>query len=252
MLKFLGEKASVRKLRLFACASCERIEHFLSDARSRSAIAALRRAADNRADDNEIAREVEGARRAWASALRAVCVPVLGVEEYERTTNQLQTGPGVLEQIAKDDPAYNATYAVECAVRSADPQVVRAAARRSHVSPVELIALAADYAAYAVACEQCLAARPVERAAQCDLLRDLFENPFRPAALDSTWLLWNSGVVAKIAQAIYDERNGSDMPILADALEESGCTNTDVLNHCRQPGAHVRGCWVIDLLLGKS
>jgi hypothetical protein len=42
------------------------------------------------------------------------------------------------------------------------------------------------------------------------------------------------------------------MPILGDALEEAGCTNPDILNHCRQPGEHVRGCWVVDLVLSKS
>ena len=42
------------------------------------------------------------------------------------------------------------------------------------------------------------------------------------------------------------------MPILADALEDAGCTNQDILNHCRGGGEHVRGCWVVDLLLGKE
>jgi hypothetical protein len=58
--------------------------------------------------------------------------------------------------------------------------------------------------------------------------------------------------VVKLAQVIYDERRFTDLPILADALEEAGCTNSDVLDHCRGPGPHVRGCWVVDLLLDKS
>jgi hypothetical protein len=58
--------------------------------------------------------------------------------------------------------------------------------------------------------------------------------------------------VTALAQSIYDQRRFADMPILADALAEAGCTNADVLNHCRQPGEHVRGCWVVDLLLGKE
>jgi hypothetical protein len=87
---------------------------------------------------------------------------------------------------------------------------------------------------------------------QCRLLRDILGNPFRPASIDPTWLVWNSGTVPKLAQAIYDERRFGDLPILADALEEAGCDNTDVLAHCRGPGPHVRGCWVVDLLLGKE
>ena len=65
-------------------------------------------------------------------------------------------------------------------------------------------------------------------------------------------LAWNDGTVAKIAQAIHDERAFKRMPILADALEDAGCDNADMLRHCREPGEHVRGCWVVDLLLGKQ
>jgi hypothetical protein len=58
--------------------------------------------------------------------------------------------------------------------------------------------------------------------------------------------------VVKLAQAIYDERAFNRLPILADALEEAGCTTAEILNHCRQPGEHVRGCWVVNAILGKS
>jgi hypothetical protein len=91
-------------------------------------------------------------------------------------------------------------------------------------------------------------ARHMER----QLLLDIFANPFRPVRLDPTWLTWHDGTVQKVAQAIYDERAFDRLPILADALEEAGCTNADILNHCRQPGDHVRGCWVVDMILGKS
>ena len=67
--------------------------------------------------------------------------------------------------------------------------------------------------------------------------------------LDPAWL---TPTVQSIAAAIYQDRAFDRLPILADALEEAGCTNADVLLHCRQPGEHVRGCWVVDLLLGKE
>ncbi|MCE9561742.1 MAG: hypothetical protein K8U57_06765 [Planctomycetes bacterium] len=74
--------------------------------------------------------------------------------------------------------------------------------------------------------------------------------PFRPVSFDPVWR--TSDVVA-IATGIYDCRDFSAMPILADALQEAGCDNDDVLNHCRDAnGVHVRGCWVADLILGKS
>ena len=55
-----------------------------------------------------------------------------------------------------------------------------------------------------------------------------------------------------LSQTIYDQRRFVEMPVLGDALEEAGCTDADILDHCRQPGEHVRGCWVLDYLLGKS
>jgi hypothetical protein len=84
------------------------------------------------------------------------------------------------------------------------------------------------------------------------LLRDTVGNPFRPVVLSPAVLAWNAGTVYHIAQAIYEERAFDHLPILADDLEEAGCTNPDVLNHCRQPGLHIRGCWVVDLVLGKA
>jgi hypothetical protein len=81
------------------------------------------------------------------------------------------------------------------------------------------------------------------------LIRDIFGNPFRPVTLDPAWRTANA---VALAQAIYDERAFERMPILGDALEDAGCDNDDILNHCREPGEHVRGCWVVDLLLGKS
>jgi hypothetical protein len=80
-------------------------------------------------------------------------------------------------------------------------------------------------------------------------LRDIFGNPFRPVTLDPACRTSN---VLSLAQTIYDERAFDRMPILADALEDGGCTNAEILQHCRQPGEHVRGCWVVDLLLRKE
>jgi len=67
--------------------------------------------------------------------------------------------------------------------------------------------------------------------------------------LDPAWL---TGTVTSLAQAIYDERAFDRLPILADALEDAGCTNQDILAHCRQPGEHCRGCWALDLVLGRE
>ena len=81
------------------------------------------------------------------------------------------------------------------------------------------------------------------------IVRDVFRNPFRPVAVDPAWL--TSDVVA-LAGGVYAERAFDRLPILADALQDAGCDHAGVLDHCRSEGPHVRGCWVVDLLLGKT
>jgi hypothetical protein len=95
----------------------------------------------------------------------------------------------------------------------------------------------------------CLAAEIEEGKEQCRLLREIFGNPFRPVVADPRWL---TSTVRGLASAIYAERAFDRLPILADALEDAGCDHADVLAHCRGDGPHVRGCWVVDLILGKT
>jgi hypothetical protein len=102
-----------------------------------------------------------------------------------------------------------------------------------------------------------------ERSTQAAYLREVVGNPFRPVQIDPTWLHWDDGCVANMARVMYDENRHEDLPILADALEEAGCSNPHLLDHLRlmqygrsqAPHAiadHVRGCWALDLLLGLS
>jgi hypothetical protein len=88
-----------------------------------------------------------------------------------------------------------------------------------------------------------------EQAAQCFLLRDIFSNPFRSIAIGSSWL---TPKVVALVQKIYDDRAFDRLPNLADALEEAGCPDVDILAHCRGLELHVRGCWVVDAALGKE
>jgi hypothetical protein len=90
-----------------------------------------------------------------------------------------------------------------------------------------------------------------ERAAQAALLRDLF-NPFRAVTLDPAWLTHNGGTAARVASAIHEAGDFDAVPVLADALEEAGCEDCTLLDHCRGPGPHVRGCWAVDLILGRG
>jgi hypothetical protein len=91
-----------------------------------------------------------------------------------------------------------------------------------------------------------------EAKVHADLIRDVFGNPFRPMpALSGSIRTWNGGVVVQLAQAIYQDRAFERLPILADALEEAGCDRLEVIEHLRGPGPHARGCWALDLVLGK-
>ena len=85
------------------------------------------------------------------------------------------------------------------------------------------------------------------------LLRDIFGNPFRPSPpLPAAVLAWNDGTVRRIAEGIYEERAFDRLPILADALLDAGCDGEALIQHCRGDGPHVRGCWAVDLILGKE
>jgi hypothetical protein len=85
---------------------------------------------------------------------------------------------------------------------------------------------------------------------QSEMLRDIFGNPFRPVTFSPEW---RTDTAASLARTMYESRDFSAMPILADALQDAGCDNNDILNHCRDTTAtHMRGCWVVDLVLGKT
>jgi hypothetical protein len=217
MLEFLRGKTSDRKLRLFACACCRRIWPLLTDERSRHGIEVAERFVDGLASEQERAIACEKTRAAAAAACRiyAGSVPGGGVFAYPEY-----------------DPGW---FAAGAAFNALDYSRFR--------RPYDAAEPAAAAAANATA----------EAAVQATLLRDIIGNypstsPPLPAAVHA----WNNGTVQKIAQAIYDERAFDRLPILADALEEAGCTNQDILAHCRQSGEHVRGCWVVDLVLGKE
>ncbi len=158
-------------------------------------------------------------------------------------------GPEVLVHIRalKVSPREAAGWLPECAVRGAIE-----ATRRTNAADAVHVVLTETFDA--------LARRPdtpgaviweraveVERA-QGELFREIFGNPFRPVTPEKAWLTWDSGAVPRLARCLYEERRFEELPILADALQEAGCDNEDILAHCRRPDGHVRGCWVLDLL----
>ena len=213
MLRFLDGKVSDRKLRLFACGCCRQVWPLLTAADSRHAVEVAERYADGQAGAKTLA---------GAKMLAGAAAPRTGGAAWA---------------------AYWAT------------------SPRAAVSIWNVSAAAADAATLAAATAAKVAgtdanaawdsARAKATREQAHLLRDIFGNLFRPAAADPAWLSWHGGTVGKIARTVYDERRFGDLPVLADALEEAGCTSGALLGHCRQPGEHVPGCWALDLILGR-
>ncbi len=158
-----------------------------------------------------------------------------------------------LEQTDGDDWPEQVEYAAAYAAAQASclghadcPYLYRAVDTTRSVTDLAKYALLAAGAA-----SDAPAAEKAEQRAHAGLLRDIFD-PFRPARLRRAWLAWEGGTVPKLAQAIYADGAYDRLPVLADALEEAGCTNAKILAHCRGAGPHVRGCWALDLLLGKQ
>jgi hypothetical protein len=215
MLSFLRDNGhlSERKARLFVVASCRWISPLLSDERSQRAI--------------EVAEQyLEG-----------------GISQEELYQVRL---------LAHD--AYMQARASEAKAAGHSP-----GSRWAHRH-----AAALAFAAYTATC--CDTPGDVDFEVECilgesssplgmyqpGLFRDIFGNPFRRAAIPPTIRAWNDGTAVKLAGAIYEERAFDRLPILADALEEAGCTDAELLAHLRGPRPHVRGCWAVDAILDRK
>jgi hypothetical protein len=213
LLHFLAGKVSERKLRLLACACCRTAWSLLTDPRSREAVEVAERYADGAAGQRELTRARGQALIATGRGAR----PPAAWAAYEAANNQAA-----------------ATVANACAY------VASGRARAAWLSAETNQAAAwGVMQAIQIACER----------EEAELARDIVGNPFHPASLDPAWLEWAGGLVAQLAEGIYEERAFDRLPILGDALEEAGCDKEEVLSHCRLSGEHVRGCWVVDLIL---
>ncbi len=218
LLEFLRGKASDRKLRLFNCACCRRIWHLLSDYPGRSAVEIAERYLDGGSGPLELATAHDAAVDFITEFLRRF-------EEWTCDTDCLLS------------PKLNAVQVAAFAARErSEPFGIEEAYEGSH--KYALTALATD-----------LQTDSPERRWQTNSLRDIFGNPFRPVVVDPAWL---TSTVRMLAEGIYEDRAFDRLPILADTLQDAGCDNEDVLTHCHSEGPHVRGCWVVDLLLGKE
>jgi hypothetical protein len=264
LLAFLDRHGQVteRKRRLFACACSRGVWHLLADERSREAVRISEQYADGLADAGQLARARRAARAARTERRQDARRGRLGRAALQAQRAAHQAAVGTWSHRAA---AQAAGLERGAAVEGAAGGKLRAAWRTClAVLPRELTPLAWQSLALpvwkAVAAEQAealaadAAGRAAERSRQARLLRELVSNPFRPARIDPAWLHWNGGTVVRLAQSIAEAQRFTDLPILADALEDAGCNDQVILNHCRHlaESEHLRGCWVIDCILGRE
>jgi hypothetical protein len=185
--------------------------------------------------------------RLFAVACCRRITPLISEEECRRlvaVTEAFADGMTTEHELAAaEDQARNACRGKPLSALYASIHVARP-------TPWWLSIVFAHAAGAAVACDSDVVSQALhQRMEQTVLLRDIFGNPFHPVAVDPSWL---TSTVVALARGIYEGRAFDRMPILADALQDAGCDNEDILTHCRGPGPHVRGCWVVDLVLNKE
>jgi hypothetical protein len=217
MLEFISGRASGRKLRLFSVACIRRVQRFLLTADSLGVIDLAEQLADD---------------------------PSTTVDE--EAVDSLLAAASIVGGIVPDDPDacvpidFRADAVCDAILHAvADPEDFNRTGASHSLRAAERAVDALRHAGEEIDSEPRF---------QAGLLRDIFGNPFRPVSLEFRWLTSN---VVKLANTIYDNRDTARLPLLADALQDAGCNDETILSHCRSVGPHVRGCWVVDLLLKK-
>ncbi len=280
ILDGLSDAAAERKLRLLACACCRRIWKLLLHDEAWTAAVTM---AEREAEDVPVREPPEedlytrldacrenGAARHWYAGCAGV-VAGYWCDEWGRRRGQIG-----MRSMPEPSP-----YAVEKAVHAAG--LVALAAAYDAVAPTYCASATSSqivsgrlpggsfegnpfYTLSASGFRNTFTRDPAwqearnhECSRQAELVRDVFGNPFRAVRFDPDWLSWHEGTIERLALAAYEERqlpsgelDGARLAVLADALEEAGCSDAEILGHLRNPGLHVRGCWAVDLLLSKD
>lgn len=213
-LQRIAPTAGPRKLRLFACACVRDVGLFLKEDGSREAILVAERFADGLATP----------------------------EELEAATRRAETARALVYAATRRD------WRMAWRMRNAACAAKALLLPRASAAALEATRAVLEYGGRVDANDWNANAW----AAQARFLHDVFGDVQPLPPVDPAWLRWNGGAVVKMAEMIYEERSFDELPILGDALEDAGCDDPDILYHCRAEGPHVRGCWVVDLLLGKE
>lgn len=212
--------ASERKRRLLACGCYRRVQHMLGEGPFQAALKLSERFADGRASQEEI--------EAAVAALSIIEKDVVERNPFSKAAGLCNAATEVL----RGNPfTTSSTVAYLLAYESTGP-----------IRGVE-------WFGYAISDPNWEAAEANEQTRNAVLCRDVLGNPFRPSNIDPAW---QTPSALSLAQTIYNQHSFGRLPELADALEKTGCCDADILEHLRGPGPHVKGCWALDLVLGKT
>jgi hypothetical protein len=217
---------SDRKLRLFGAACLRRVWCLLGEA-TRLAVEATEDCTDGRICREELIEvwanaELDSEEGLWiGSSARSGC-PCCFDSELQGGRDEHDIMLRYARE-AEKEPAWTAAVAVFHAL--------------------ELVAWKAEADARTAAVVQ-------EWRAQYLLWCDVFDAPRSPLKIDPAWRVWKDGTLRRLARSIYERRDFDHLPVLADALEDAGCSDAGMLLHCRSGGEHARGCWVVDRILG--
>jgi hypothetical protein len=234
MLYFLSEEGGrERKLRLFTLACCRRLGDLVSDARLARALDGLEAHADGLLDGTGL-REREDAAQ-------------------EAVNEIIEVALRDAEGMVRPNDISSAANAVRCALSADYSRQDLSAGYTLSTSSVAFYVRAARTSPVWASTHDRVLTDEVgtgEERAMAELLADIIGNPFRPLPFPPAW---RTDTAVALARQMYQSRGFGAMPILADALQDAGCDSDDVLDHCRdRQQVHVRGCWVIDGVLGKS
>jgi hypothetical protein len=242
MLGFLRMQrtTSDRKLRLFAVACCRRRWDWLGE-KSRHSVDVLEEYLDGRATASELHLAAGGAFEDWLEEWgnhHASNAAYCAVRFRDMTSHDVAFGAAA--EIAE---------AVQCEA------TISKGISRHGWPPPQL----ADPAVRQACIKAGDRAKTVEQVAQCHLLREIFHGPRRAVYFRANWGAWNDGMLRRIAKGIYEERqmpqgtlDTARLRVLANALVDAGCDEEELLAHCRSKGPHVKGCWAVDLILGRQ
>jgi hypothetical protein len=232
-LPFVRGTTTDRKLRLIAVASCRKVWHLMADNRSRTAIEIAELVADGAAGEHQ---RVEAEAAATGAAATAF-------DRWEADTGADAPPSGVLYWAAAA-----AVHALAVSKQDVVDAVSDAGMSLTWSENEGMVAGPDHWAGFDLT------------GPWVGVVRDVIANPFRPApVINPAWLAWSDGRTRKLAESAYAERavpqgtlNAAGLALIADSLEDAGCTDAELLGHLRSPDPHVRGCWALDLLLAKS